>query len=76
MKQAAGEANMTVVAIILIAAIVAIVTPIVNSMMKSVALRSCCQNKGGYWEGSVCYHANGNPMPPSVYWNERESKCY
>lgn len=49
MKEAAGEANMTVVTIILIGVIVAIATPIVNSMMENTAKRSCCQNDGGYW---------------------------
>ena len=41
MKEAAGEANMTVVTIILIGVIVAIATPIVNSMMENTAKRSC-----------------------------------
>ena len=36
MKEAAGEANLTVVAIILIGVIVAVVTPLINSLMKLV----------------------------------------
>ena len=35
MKEAAGEANLTVVAIILIGVIAAVVTPIVTNMMKT-----------------------------------------
>lgn len=54
MKEATGEANMTVVTIILIAAIVAIATPIVNSMMGNTAKQSCCQNDGGTWEKGAC----------------------
>lgn len=54
MKEATGEANMTVVTIILIAAIVAIATPIVNSMMATTAKQSCCQNDGGTWEKGTC----------------------
>ena len=50
MKEAAGEANMTVVTIILIAAIVAIATPIVTSAMNTVKDRSECMNNGGYWD--------------------------
>ncbi len=48
MKEATGEANMTVVTIILIAAIVAIATPIVTSMMKNTQAKSECMNAGGY----------------------------
>lgn len=49
MKEAAGEANMTVVTIILISVIVAIVTPIVKSMMTNTKNRSECMNSGGTW---------------------------
>lgn len=54
MKEAAGEANMTVVTIILIAAIVAIATPIVTNAMKTVQERSECMNNGGYWSNGEC----------------------
>lgn len=48
MKEATGEANMTVVTIILIAAIVAIATPIVTSMMSNTKAKADCMNAGGY----------------------------
>lgn len=54
MKEAAGEANLTVVAIILIGVVVAVVTPLINSMMKNTANRACCTDAGGYVEGSNC----------------------
>lgn len=54
MKEAAGEANLTVVAIILIAVIVAIATPLINSLMQSSARRACCTDAGGVWEGNAC----------------------
>ena len=54
MKEAAGEANLTVVAIILIGVIVAVVTPLVNSLMSSTACRACCTDSGGYWKGDEC----------------------
>lgn len=53
MKEAAGEANLTVVAIILIGVIAAIVTPIVNNMMKTTSERAECSNNGGYWDTSA-----------------------
>ena len=54
MKEAAGEANLTVIAIILIAIIVAVATPLISSLMKTSAKRSCCTDVGGVWEGSKC----------------------
>ena len=47
MKEAAGEANLTVVAIILIAVVVAVATPLVGSLMKNASKRSCCADAGG-----------------------------
>ena len=59
MKEAAGEANLTVVAIILIGVIVAVVTPLVNSLMSNTACRACCTDSGGYWEGNGCVNPGG-----------------
>lgn len=58
MKEAAGEANMTVVTIILIGVIVAIATPIVTSMMSNTQRQACCMNDGGTWVNGAC--SNGN----------------
>ena len=51
MKEAASEANMTVVAIILIGIIVAIATPIVTGMMDNTNERAKCMNEGNCWGG-------------------------
>ena len=59
MKEAAGEANLTVVAIILIGVVVAVVTPLVNSLMSSTANRACCTDAGGYVKGSDCVYPDG-----------------
>ena len=48
MKEATGEANMTVVTIILIAVIVAVATPLINRMMQNTSSKAECMNKGGY----------------------------
>lgn len=60
MKEAAGEANLTVVAIILIAVIVAVATPLINSLMKSSAKRSCCTDNGGVWKSNACAAASND----------------
>lgn len=54
MKEAAGEANLTVVAIILIGVVVAVVTPLISTLMNNTAKRSCCIDSGGTWEGGNC----------------------
>ena len=54
MKEAAGEANLTVVAIILIGVVVAVVTPLVGNLMKGTAGRACCTDGGGYIENGTC----------------------
>ena len=46
MKEAAGEANMTVITIILITAIVAIATPLITNVMKNSRRRTCCLSAG------------------------------
>lgn len=52
MKEAAGEANMTVVTIILIGVIVAIATPIVTGMMNNTKNRTECMNNGKCWDSA------------------------
>lgn len=58
MKEAAGEANLTVVAIILIGVVVAVVTPLVSSLMGNSAKRACCTDAGGVWSGNACQDFN------------------
>lgn len=54
MKEAAGEANLTVVAIILIGVVVAVVTPLVTNLMSSSAEKACCTDAGGIWKNGQC----------------------
>ena len=60
MKEAAGEANMTVVTIVLIAAVLGIGTLIVTNMMNSMKGKTTCAEAGGAWNGTQCIDANGN----------------
>ena len=54
MKEAAGEANMTVITIVLIGIVAAIAIPLVRNMMNNSAKQSCCMSAGGYWQGGDC----------------------
>ncbi len=68
MKEAAGEANLTVVAIILIAVIVAVATPLINSLMSSAKYRSCCTDSGGVWESGRCMAPKGSKDQDSIFY--------
>ena len=48
MKEASGEANLTVVAIILIGVIAAVATPLIKSMVDNTKKDGCCMSAGGY----------------------------
>lgn len=57
MKEAAGEANMTVITIILIGVIAAIAIPLVNNAMSGVENKASCNAAGGYMDGTVCKYS-------------------
>ena len=54
MKEAAGEANMTVITIVLIAIVLGVGTLIVNNLMNSTSNSSACTSCGGEWSGGKC----------------------
>lgn len=55
MKEAAGEANITVITIVLIAIVLAVGTIIVTNLMNSTGKSSACSSAGGTWQNSKCY---------------------
>ncbi|MBR6690848.1 MAG: hypothetical protein IKL65_05900 [Bacilli bacterium] len=54
MKEAAGEANMTVITIVLIAIVLGVGTLIVNNLMKSSSMKAACAEAGGMWVNNSC----------------------
>ena len=79
MKEAAGEANLTVITIILIGVIVAIATPLINSAMTNTAKRTCCSNYGGSYENGKCYSVSSTgtktKITESTYWDSTNKAC-
>ena len=79
MKEAAGEANLTVVAIILIAVVVAVATPLVNSLMSTATKRSCCTDYGGIWEDNKCKQVSSTGtktvITENTYYNKAKGTC-
>ena len=60
MKEAAGEANMTVITIVLIAIVLAVGTVIVTNLMQSTAKKSACSEIGGKLSGNSCIVTNAD----------------
>ena len=52
MKEAAGEANITVITIVLIAIVLAIGTPLVRSVLDRTAIRAACTSQNGKLAGN------------------------
>ena len=75
MKEAAGEANLTVVAIILIAVVVAVATPLVTSLMSSSTYRSCCTDAGGVWKNGQSRRASGVTTTEGSYQKSQYLSC-
>ena len=59
MKEASGEANMTVITIMLIAIVGVVGTIIINNVMNSTQKRACCTEAGGEWTGGSCSVTGG-----------------
>ena len=54
MKEAAGEANMTVITIVLIAIVLGVGTLLVTQLMNSTRNKGCCADAGGTWTNNAC----------------------
>lgn len=67
MKEAAGEANMTVITIVLIGVVAAVGLVLVPRLMSRIKQRSCCSDVGGKWSGSTCVAVSGIPTDPNQY---------
>ena len=54
MKEAAGEANMTVITIVLIGVVAAVGVVLIPRIMSNMKAKSCCTEYGGAWSGATC----------------------
>ncbi len=74
MKEAAGEANMTVITIVLIAIIAAVATPLITNLMKTSKEKTCCTEAGGTWSGNTCTAGSNAYYDPSTYTACKDAK--
>lgn len=79
MKEAAGEANMTVITIVLIGLVAAAGAILIPQLLGGSAQKGCCASYGGTWEGGQCkqYNANGtsSTIQASLYYDAQNKKC-
>ena len=54
MKEAAGEANMTVITIVLIGLVAAAGAVFIPRLLDNMKARSCCTESGGTWQNAKC----------------------
>lgn len=62
MKEATGEANMTIVTVVLIGIISLVAVPIVRGLISSSKDRACCVHNGGAFQGGKCVDSSGNEV--------------
>ena len=54
MKEATGEANMTIITVVLIALVVAVATPLIRNALQSNQNKTDCLNRGCYFVQGHC----------------------
>ena len=59
MKEAAGEANVTVITIVLIGVLAAAGAILIPRLIKTVNGRSCCTELGGKIQSGKCLYVDG-----------------
>ena len=59
MKEAAGEANITVITIVLIGVVAAVGLTLIPRLMKNAKAKACCTDAGWYVSGTVCKDPQG-----------------
>ena len=67
MKEAAGEANMTVITIVLIGVVAAVGLVLVPRLMSGMQKKACCTDAGGKWSANKCNAASGVPYDSAGY---------
>lgn len=79
MKEAAGEANMTVITIVLIGLVAAAGALLIPQLLGGATQKGCCSSYGGVFENGQCYtySATGAKTVVNVsnYYDTNNKKC-
>ena len=70
MKEAAGEANMTVITIVLIGLVAAAGAILIPNLLTNTQKQTCCTSNGGTWKNGAC---SGPTW--STIWDSTNNKC-
>lgn len=74
MKEAAGEANMTVITIVLIGLVAAVGAVLIPNLLTSTSKQACCTSVGGTWANGTCTR-DGVTLAVENYYNENDKSC-
>lgn len=75
MKEAAGEANMTVITIVLIGVVAAVGALIIPRVMDGLAKKSACSEMGGQLTGNTCNYKDFSSSVNGVNASCTLNKC-
>lgn len=75
MKESAGEANMTVITIVLIGLVAAAGAILIPSLLTNMKARSCCQQMGGVVDGGNCKVGNKSTPLKTFYSGDTKTTC-
>ena len=75
MKEAAGQANMTVIVIVLIGVVGAVGMAVVPSLLENVEKRAICNEKGGEYSNNRCRFVTRNSNGNSIIHDYGFEKC-
>ena len=70
MKEATGEANMTIITVVLITVVAAVGAFLIPNLLKSTTKKSCCTSEGGQIKGGQCVGSDGAVIDISSCINE------
>lgn len=62
MKEATGEANMTIVTVVLIGIVSAAAAFFIPKLMNSAQNKACCTSNGGNWKNGACVDNDGHSV--------------
>ena len=69
MKEATGEANMTIITIVLISMVAGMVGLIIVNSMNNTSDKTQCENCGGFYENGSCHVTEGSTDTITDYEN-------
>ena len=79
MKEAAGEANMTVITIVLIGLVAAAGAVLIPNLLGGSTKKACCTSYGGTWQNNACYTTGTNGTKTVVteanYYDATNKTC-